>query len=218
MSDERYVPAAGVRFLTPAYDRVIALTMRERTFRPLLTEQVLDGLGDAGRIVDVGCGTGTWAAALAGRHGGLQIVGVDGDPAALKIAAGKRGAAHVSWQLGLAGDLPLAQASADRVVLSLLLHHLSPDDQHRALTEARRVLRPGGSLHVADWGRPSDPAMAIAFTALRVVDGFSNTSVHGRGGLPHLIAAAGFEHVRRHHRLRTGWGVLELLSAQPSHG
>lgn len=216
MSDDRYVSAAGFRVLTPAYDRVVALTMRERTFRRLLTDQVVEGLGDGGRIADVGCGTGTWAGALAASHRTLDVVGVDGDPVALKIAAGKRGASMVSWQLGLAGALPLTDASVDRVVLSLLLHHLSPDDQRAALSEAWRVLRPGGSLHVADWGRPDDPAMAIAFTLLRIVDGFSKTSVHARGGLLNLIASAGFEHLRRHHRLRTGWGVLELISAQRS--
>lgn len=216
MSDDRYVTAARFRRLTPLYDRVVALTMREETFRRLLTDQVLDGLDDAGRIADVGCGTGSWASALAGRHNNLDIVGVDGDPEALKIATGKHGASNVSWQLGLAGDLPLADASVDRVAMSLLLHHLSPDDQRAALSEAGRVLRPGGSLHVADWGRPSDPAMAIAFTMLRIVDGFSNTSLHASGGLPNLIASTGFEQLRRHHRLRTGWGVLELISAQRS--
>lgn len=218
MSDDRYVTAAGLRILTPVYDRVMALTMREGTFRRLLTDQVLDGLGDAGRVADVGCGTGTWASAVADRHPEFTIVGVDGDPEALKIAAGKPGASNVSWQLGMAGALPLADASVDRVVLSLLLHHLSPNDQGRALSEAKRVLRPGGSLHVADWGRPSDPAMVTAFTLLRFVDGFSNTSVHARGGVPRLIASAGFRKIRRHHRLRTGWGVLELISARRVEG
>jgi ubiquinone/menaquinone biosynthesis C-methylase UbiE len=63
----------------------------------------------------------------------------------------------VTWRLGLAGALELEDGGADAVVMSLLLHHLEPHAKHRALSDGRRVLRPAGRLHVADWGRPHDP-------------------------------------------------------------
>jgi len=207
----RYVPAAGRAFLTPVYDRVVALTMREGAFRGRLAEQVLSGLDPSGVVVDVGCGTGTFALRLAAASPGLTITGVDGDDEALAIARRKR-VDGVRWVHGMATALPLADASADRVVMSLLLHHLVPADKQRALKEAARVLRPGGRLHVADWGRPQDPVMRGAFLVLQAIDGFENTRDHAAGRLSDAIAAA-FGGVRTTDRLRTGWGTLELAEA-----
>ncbi len=209
---EGYVPAAGRRALTGAYDRAVALTMREGTFRTRLRAQVLaDAEGELLEVVDLGCGTGTLAIALADER--VRVTGVDGDPDILRQAQRKRGAEHVSWHRGGADALPHPEASVDRVVCSLVLHHLRPAARALALGEARRVLRPGGRLHVADWGRPGGPVMSLAFLGLRMLDGFANTADFARGELPALIAAAGFTNVSVRDRLRTGFGALELISA-----
>jgi SAM-dependent methyltransferase len=208
---ERYVPAAGRRALTRLYDPAVALTMREATFRGRLCAQVLDGLPDGSCVVDVGCGTGTLAIALAAD--GAEVVGVDGDPEVLALARAKPGAGAVQWRKGLATALPLAGASADRVIMSLLLHHLGHEAKRTALAEAVRVLRPGGRLHVADWGRPRDLLMRGAAWALQCLDGPEGLREHLAGGVPALLADAGFVAVAVHDRLRTTWGSLELLSA-----
>jgi SAM-dependent methyltransferase len=103
--------------------------------------------------------------------------------------------------------------SVDRVVMSLLLHHLAAGAKRTALAEAVRVLRPGGRLHVADWGRPRDPLMRAAARVLTRVDGAEGLREHLEGAVPVLLADAGFVAVAVHDRLRTGWGSLELLSA-----
>jgi ubiquinone/menaquinone biosynthesis C-methylase UbiE len=208
---ERYVPAAGRPAFTRFYDTIVALTMREATFRGRLRAQVLDGLPAAAVAVDVGCGTGTFAIALAAD--GAEVIGVDGDAEVLALAHAKPGADAVQWRKGLATALPLPGASADRVVMSLLLHHLDAVDKRTALAEAVRILRPGGRLHVADWGRPRDPLMRAAAWALERVDGPDGLREHLDGALPGLLADAGFLAVAVHDRLRTGWGSLELLSA-----
>lgn len=208
-----YVPAAGLRGLTRYYDAIVAVTMRERLFRSRLTAQVLAGLPPAGRIADVGAGTGTLAIALAAAAPAARVLGVDGDEEVLAIARAKPGAAAVEWRRGLAGALPLEDESCERVTMSLLLHHLDPAGKRAALAEARRVLRPGGRLHVADWGRPRDPAMAAALFTLAIFDGFAGIRDHAAGRLPDFIRAAGFGAIECHDRLRTAWGSLELLSA-----
>jgi SAM-dependent methyltransferase len=179
----RYVPAAGRRVFTRVYDPVIALTMRERAFRGRLLEQVLAGLPAAGgRIVDVGCGTGTFAIALTAAAPAAEVTGVDGDPAVLAIAQRKRGAERVAWTEGLATSLPAPDEGTDRVVMSLLLHHLAPAAKRRVLAEALRVLRPGGRLHIADWGRPHGLLMPATFLAsVQLVDGLEGTRDHAAG-------------------------------------
>ncbi len=211
MSDQRYVPAAGRRSLTGLYDPVLTLTMREQTFRARLKADLLASLPAQGLIVDIGCGTGTFAIALSAA--GAQVVGVDGDADALARASGKPGAERVDWRKGLADDLPVESASVDAVVMSLLLHHLEPTGKRAALAEAFRVLKPAGRLQIADWGRPRDPVMRAAFFALQLLDGFASTQPHARGELPCFVTGAGFVDLETRTRLRTFWGLLELLDA-----
>ena len=210
---ERFVPAAGRRGLTRFYDATIALTMRESLFRGRLASQVLAGLPDGGRIVDVGAGTGTLAIDLAAAAPAARVIGIDPDPQILAIARGKAGAEAVEWRAGFADELPLADGSCDRVAMSLLLHHLDATAKAAALAEAHRVLRAGGRIHIADWGTAQDPLMRSTFFALQLIDGFAGTRDHVAGRLPGFVEAAGFAGLERHDRLRTAWGSLELLSA-----
>src|SRR4051794_40885828 len=149
--------------------------------------------------------------------GGLRTrrprVAVDGDPDALALARAKPGAERVTWAEGLADALPMADGGVDAAVFSLVLHHLGPATQRRALAEVARALRPGGRLLVADWGRPDGLLTRASFLLLRAIDGFAATRAHARGELPTLIGAAGFSPVRRLARLRRGGGALELLGA-----
>jgi len=212
---ERYIPAAGRRGLTALYDPIIAMTMREETFRSRLVEQVTGGDGRPLDVVDVGAGTGTLALALARR--GAKVIAVDGEAGVLQRARRKAQGEDVRFMEALADRLPVEDQGADRVVMSLLLHHLSDEGKDAALAEARRVLRPGGRLHVADWGRPPDPVTRAAFFVLQAVDGFATTREHAAGLLPDRIRRAGFARVSVHDRLRTAWGSLELLSAIVDH-
>ena len=211
---ERYVPAAGRAAFTGLYDPIVALTMRERSWRPALLREVTAALPPAATVVDVGAGTGSFAIALVAAHPGTSVIAVDGDRQVLRRARAKAGGQAVEWREGLAGELPLEAGQADAIVMSLLLHHLAPAAKEAALTDARRVLRAGGRLHIADWGRPRGAWPRCGFMALRVLDGFEGTSDHAAGRLPALIAQAGFEDPRVWRRLPTAWGTLELLSAQ----
>jgi ubiquinone/menaquinone biosynthesis C-methylase UbiE len=210
----RFVPAAGRRGLTRFYDTVLAITTREGAFRSRLESQLLAGLPTGATILDVGAGTGTLAIALAEAAPGARVVAIEPDPEARRIAIAKTGAERVEWRTALASELPVEDGSCERVAMSLVLHHLDADGKRAALGEARRVLAPGGSLHVADWGRAHDPLMRAAFFVLQLIDGFPGTSDHAAGRLPRFIEDAGFARLETHDRLRTAWGSLELLGAE----
>jgi SAM-dependent methyltransferase len=215
---DRYIPAAGLAAFTRLYDPILKLTSREQTFRTALLGAVSATLPDGGTLLDVGCGTGTFAIAAAAARPDARVLGLDGDAEALALAAAKPGAAAVAFEQGLATALPQADGSVDAVSFSLVLHHLSPAAKRTALAEARRVLAPGGTLHVADWGRPHDPLMRGAFLILQLVDGFATTRDHAAGRLPAFIAGAGFTVAPPYARLRTAFGSLELASATRTAG
>jgi ribosomal protein L11 methylase PrmA len=94
---ERYVPAAGRPAFPRLSDPAVALTMREATFRGRLGAQVLAGLARGATVIDVGCGTGTHAIALAmaAELNGATLIGVDGDPEVLARGRAKPWAAKV---------------------------------------------------------------------------------------------------------------------------
>lgn len=211
---DRYVPAAGRAALTRFYDPAMALTMREGVWRPALRDRVLDALPTDGTGIDVGAGTGTFAIALASARPDATVIAIDGDDDALRLAKDKPAVDLASWRKGLADALPLEDGCADAVVMSLLLHHLEPDGKRAALEEARRVLRPGGRLHIADWGKPHGALLRAGFLLLQLLDGFPNTRDHAAGRLPAFIEAAGFDEVTTWRRLRTPWGSFELTSAR----
>lgn len=90
------------------------------------------------RIVDVGCGTGLMLEHLASRG---AAIGIDVSPLALDFCR-ERGAPRLVR--GDGGRLPLPDASVDALTAVGVVEHL--DDDVAALTEWRRVLRPGGSV------------------------------------------------------------------------
>lgn len=211
---DRYVPAAGRGVFTPLYDTVNAVAMRQGQWRPRLVERAL-GAAAAPRILDLGCGTGEMALAIARASPAVTLIGVDGDAEVLARAAGKARAAGVELELheALADHVPIPDMDVDCVVSTLMFHHLELSAKCAALEEARRVLRPGGRLLICDIGRASDPLMRAAFFAVQLLDGFSNTRAHARGELPEIISRAGFSDVTVFGRYRTGGGTLELIEA-----
>lgn len=212
-----YIPALDFDWLTPLYDRLIGLTMPERAFRRRLLTQA--DIRPGARVLDVGCGTGTLAIMAKAGEPGARVVGVDGDPAILALARDKaaRSGADVELREGLAYALPFADASFERVVSSLVFHHLTTDEKGRALAECRRVLVPGGELHVADWGRPHNALMWALSRMLRYFDG-PTTVDNLRGRLPALCRGAGFEKVEDRGRMSTVFGTLAFHSARAPDG
>jgi len=100
----------------------------------------LTGLTAGDRIVDIGCGPGV-AVRVAARRG-ASATGVDPAPVMLRMARFMTRDKRIGWLEGTAESLPLPDADAT-IAWSLSTVHHWPDID-RGLTEARRVLRPGG--------------------------------------------------------------------------
>ncbi len=123
--------------------------------------------GDRLRIVDVGSGTGTLAVATLRRWPHAEVVATDAAAGMLDFARGRAeetglagegslagegrlaGESSLSFVVGPADELPLATGSFDVALSSFVLQLVS--DRLAALTEIRRVLRPGGLLAYVTW-------------------------------------------------------------------
>ena len=214
MATDGYLPALRFPALTRFYDPVVRWTTREETFKRLLVEQANPRPGQL--ILDLGCGTGTLAIQVKDRQPGAIVHGLDADPEMLERARAKASGAEaeVSFQEGFSTSLPYPSESFDLVLSTLFFHHLDPETKRQTVREISRVLRSGGELHVADWGKPGDPMMAAASLGIRALDGFSVTAESFSGRLPAIFQELGLVAAEPTRRLRTMFGTLTLYRAR----
>ena len=144
-----YLPAMGKDWLLPFYDTFTWLLGVPRIHRRLVE---LAAIEPGHRVLEIGCGPGGLVLRAQRMHPDAEIVGLDPDPLALAKARRKadRAGRPVRFDQGKAGELPYPDESFDRVLSSFMFHHLDDAEKRRALAEVRRVLRPGGQLHLVD--------------------------------------------------------------------
>lgn len=147
-----FLPAAGTDWLLPFYDP-FTRALGFGAVRAALIAQA--ELAPGQQLLDVGCGTGTLAVQIRVAHPAVEVTALDPDPKALAIARRKaeRGGVAVRFEQGYGDALPFADASFDRVLSSMMFHHLDRATKLGMLRDVRRVLRPGGTFHLADFGR-----------------------------------------------------------------
>jgi ubiquinone/menaquinone biosynthesis C-methylase UbiE len=120
------------RFKQRVADNDVRLRAVMRAFEPL----------DSIRILDLGCGKGRFGSQL--QRQGAQVVGLDLSTAMLAYAV------DLPRVHGTARRLPFAADAFDGVMAIEVLEHLSDSGIDQALSEARRVLRPGGVVAIID--------------------------------------------------------------------
>lgn len=208
-----YIPPLGFHWLTRFYDPFLRVTLKGEKFKALLIEQARITPGQ--RVLDLGCGTATLTIMLKRQCPDATVVGLDADATALALAREKVATAGVDIELrqGLASSALFEPASFDRIVSSLLFHHLTTENKRLTLKKARELLRPGGELHVADWGKPQNALMRLAYLVVQLLDGFQTTWDNVRGLLIPLMEEAGFAEVSETHREMTVFGTLSFYRA-----
>ncbi len=212
-SRERYIPALGYRFLTPIYDPIVSLTCREKSVKLQLLSQT--DIQHGNFVLDVGCGTGTFAVQMKKTTTKAEIFCIDGDLQVLAIARGKarKNDADVRYYCCFSTQLPFPENSFDRVVSSLFFHHLSKTQKITTIQEIHRILKPGGQVHVADWGKPTNLLMRSLFYLIQILDGFNTTSDNVKGLLPEMFRKCGFDYVAVCKNFLTVFGTMSLYSA-----
>ncbi len=211
-ASSRFVSATGLACLRRWYDPVVQWCAREREFKAHLLEVARPE--PEANILDVGCGSGTLALSLVACQPAAQVIGIDADHRMLRQAQQKPLADRIEWQVGNAIDLPFDDNTFDQVFCTLVLHHLQPVDKHRSLREMWRVLRPGATFFMADYGRPASWLAGMRFIPARLIDGWQCTHCNVAGRLPQLILEAGFGQCHETLVLDSLLGTIRCMRAE----
>ena len=208
---DKYIPAVSFNWLTPLYDPIIQLLFPEKAFRGCLIEQMRIEKGH--RVLDIGCGTATLDILIKKGNPDADVVGLDGDQKILGIARAKieKEGLDIILDKGMAFELSYPDNSFDRVVSSLVFHHLTRENKMRTFNEMFRILKPGGELHAADIGKPQNFIMLIPSHALRFLE---EASENIKGLLPEMFRSAGFTQVEETAKFMTIIGTLSLYKAR----
>ncbi|MFU8838856.1 MAG: class I SAM-dependent methyltransferase [Thiohalomonadaceae bacterium] len=173
-------------------------------------------------VLDLGTGPGMFLHALADRHPGIRAIGVECAPYMLDALNNlPEGCEIISADLH-EPKLPLADASVDAALASVVLHELN--QPLRALQEMQRCLKPGGRLFILDWVRApletyiqAQTEEARVFDHATSVDELDDLFVHfiehnrfSREDLIYLLNMSGFSVV--HSRIMKSGRYAQIIA------
>jgi len=172
-----------------------------RWSRRLATQFVkFAGVRECDSILDVGCGIGSLALAIADAFPSAGVTGIDPSAAFVRHAQTKAQSRQLRFQVGDAQALEFADATFDKVLSQLVLNFVA--DREKAVREMLRVTRPGGVVAAAVWDYGDGMRMlrvfwdeAVALDPPLAARDEGNMPLCKRGELAALWRATGFEHV-----------------------
>lgn len=209
--DSQYIPALRFRFLTSLFDPLLRYLMREIVFKRRLIElaHTLPGA----TVLDLGCGTGTLTTLFKQSNPGALVIGIDADKDVLAIAQAKaaRQGVRVGFDQGMSFQPPYPAHLFDRVLSSLVLHHLTRENRRKTLREVLRTLKPSGQFLIIDFGRPQSRMAWMISIAIRRLEPAGDLI---DGLLVQDLQFAGFQDVEIIARFLTVFGTIALYRTQ----
>jgi ubiquinone/menaquinone biosynthesis C-methylase UbiE len=197
------------RLLARFYDPFAAAGLREHAFAARMFELVGPS---PHRILHVGCGRGWLTRAFAAEFPRCEVIGLDADPDILAGADAGPKRANLRFVLGRA-EAPPVDGPFDAIVSSLLFHHVPRAAKRAAFARAAELLAPGGQLLIADFARPHDALMRVAYLPVQFADGFDDTADNLDGSYLRMMTAAGLRDAREEGHRRTPLGTVALYRA-----
>jgi ubiquinone/menaquinone biosynthesis C-methylase UbiE len=208
-----FLPAAGRDLFLPLYDPLVTLLGGNRSRQELIDQA---SISSGQRILDIGCGTGSFVVLLKRQCSDVDIIGLDPDPKALRRASdkAKRAGVAIQFDRGFADELPYESQTFDRVFSSLMFHHLDEQTQEKTLREVMRVLKLGSSFHLLDFAS-GHSSLARSHTShglhdhlMRFFHPRDRVQDNSDASLIELLRAAGF---RSAEKVKDGHMLLGLL-------
>lgn len=193
-SDEFY------QFNAKVYDVLDRTYFRKPATSP--RNAVISILGDEPqKVLDMCTGTAANAIAIARTKSKVNVTGIDISKAMLQKAAAKlaqEGLSNVILMHMDAANLQFPNEEFDVVLISLVLHEISPDLAGQLLLEARRVLKTSGKLIVLEWAEPDSLFKKIAFYPIKKMEpvGFEDFL---KCEMDHYFSRFGFEMMQTIH-------------------
>ncbi len=139
-------------------------------------------------ILDVGCGGGQLARRLS--DAGADVSGVDASEAAVSLA--RQSVPTARFEHAVAEALPFLDASFDHAIFLNSLHHVDSDSMDKALYEALRVIKPGGSLLVIE-----PVAGGPFFDVFRIIEDETQIRQQAQAAIDRLVGSGDVEVRRR---------------------
>jgi len=183
----------------------------EQRWRGLIIDWINPQPGE--KILDICSGTGTLTIMLAKRLAETgKVVGIELSPAQLRIARKKEKPAGLLFIEGDAQDIPFSDCHFNKSVICGALHEMPQEVRQNVLSEAYRVLRPGGKIVVIEHNKPDRKWKANLFDFMeRFNPEYPTYKNMLKCGLTSEIEQAGFKIVRTN---TSSWEFLQIVLAE----